>query len=143
MGMSAAAHWQETLYYDIISVIGASALWLSFIVVLLIKGCGLYLTVLPCYDYLLTLDDEIRCIWRQKFTAMTATFMTMRYATLVYAISMGARVGSCDPERHVSILMPTTLLINLAHWQMWSVSLLAVQHLSGICTLQCRRYVVK
>lgn len=35
------------------------------------------------YDYLLTLPDEIRCIWQRQISSVTVIFLGMRYAALL------------------------------------------------------------
>ena len=35
------------------------------------------------YDFLLTLDTEVRCFWRPKFTFATATYFGIRYTLFI------------------------------------------------------------
>ena len=41
------------------------------------------LQALLSYDYALTLPDEIRCIWKRKFTSVTVLYFIMRYASII------------------------------------------------------------
>lgn len=45
-------------------------------------------TALLFYDYFLTLDREIRCVWRSKFSGVTVLFLLNRYVTLLYRVLM-------------------------------------------------------
>lgn len=48
------------------------------------------------YDYFLTLPDEVRCVWKGKFTGVTVLFMINRYATIVYRTLMVIQLMSWD-----------------------------------------------
>lgn len=50
--------------------------------------CAVAATILLYYDYLLTLPDEIRCIWKRKFSFATVLFFVNRYVTLLYRTLM-------------------------------------------------------
>jgi len=50
--------------------------------------CAVAATILLYYDYLLTLQDEIRCIWKRKFSFATVLFFVNRYVTLLYRTLM-------------------------------------------------------
>lgn len=49
------------------------------------------------YDYLLTLDDEIRCVWKRRFSGVTVTFLALRYGTLLCAVCGAARIPLSGP----------------------------------------------
>jgi len=38
------------------------------------------------YEHLITIDQEIHCIWQRKFSATSAVFYLNRYLLLVWAI---------------------------------------------------------
>ena len=38
------------------------------------------------YDYVLTFKDEVQCIWQRDFSGTAATFMLLRYGTIVSAV---------------------------------------------------------
>lgn len=40
------------------------------------------------YDYILSLTQEVRCIWGRKFSVTTVLFITNRYLFLVYRVLM-------------------------------------------------------
>ncbi|KAH8103622.1 hypothetical protein BXZ70DRAFT_743222 [Cristinia sonorae] len=42
--------------------------------------------VLVAYDTLLTFSREVKCIWKQRFSAVTALFVLQRYGALIAAI---------------------------------------------------------
>ena len=42
--------------------------------------------VLFLYDYLMTLEDEIRYVWSRKFTAASVLFMINRYVNLMITV---------------------------------------------------------
>lgn len=39
------------------------------------------------YEYLSTVPDEVRLVWRRKWTGLTVLFIINRYMTLSYAIA--------------------------------------------------------
>ena len=48
-----------------------------------------YSTALVCYDFLITFDREVRCVWRRKWTGATVLFILNRYIVLlVHIISL-------------------------------------------------------
>lgn len=44
-------------------------------------------TALCCYDYIITFDAEVRCIWRRKISGASVLFVLNRYATLVASLA--------------------------------------------------------
>ncbi|CAL1698806.1 unnamed protein product [Somion occarium] len=55
-------------------------------------------TTLLIFDYLLTLSEEIKCIWKRKFTGVTILFFINRYVTLMYRILMIVQMVSFDNQ---------------------------------------------
>ena len=43
-------------------------------------------SVILCYDHLLTLNEEIQCIWKQKFSLFTIIFFLNRYLSVAGAL---------------------------------------------------------
>lgn len=39
-------------------------------------------SALCCYEYVITLDEEMRCIWRRRISAASVLFVLNRYAIL-------------------------------------------------------------
>lgn len=42
---------------------------------------------LCCYEHLITLADEVRCIWRRRVSGATILFLVNRYAILVLSLA--------------------------------------------------------
>jgi len=50
--------------------------------------CTIAATILLFYDYLLTIQDELQCIWSRSFSFVTVLFFVNRYGTLLYPLTM-------------------------------------------------------
>ena len=46
------------------------------------------IAALICYEYLITLDDEIRTVWRRKFSAVSLLIVSTRWSLLLYAVTL-------------------------------------------------------
>ncbi|KAI0642075.1 hypothetical protein C8Q79DRAFT_1013952 [Trametes meyenii] len=55
-----------------------------------VNCCGCSVLALLAYDYLLTLDQEIKQFWKRKITAASALFFIIRYWTLINYDLVGA-----------------------------------------------------
>ncbi|TCD64638.1 hypothetical protein EIP91_003840 [Steccherinum ochraceum] len=45
-------------------------------------------TALLFYEYLLTFSDEIRCVWKARFSGVTLLYIFARYSTIAYRVFM-------------------------------------------------------
>ncbi|TCD64640.1 hypothetical protein EIP91_003842 [Steccherinum ochraceum] len=50
--------------------------------------CAVAAATLLFYDFFLTLGDEIKCVWKGKFSGVTVLFVLNRYVTIVYRALM-------------------------------------------------------
>jgi len=93
---------------------------------------------LAVYDVLLTIDQEIFCIWKRKFSAITLTFSFLRYGNIMWlAIDLIQTFGpqeikSCVVEQRfygfmvISALAASAGFTVLRVWAIWSRHWLAL-----------------
>lgn len=56
--------------------------------------CLTLLVALAYYDHLLTLRDEVRFIWRRRFSGVAVVFVLTRYGALVNSALVIAQIPS-------------------------------------------------
>ncbi|KAI0326279.1 hypothetical protein GY45DRAFT_1219949, partial [Cubamyces sp. BRFM 1775] len=83
-----------------------------------------------CYDYILTLSQEVRCIWMRKKTGATILYLLIRYVCLVsYCILPAAtyphvyQTGGCIVEvrlqrYHVAFSALRALALSGMNWKL-------------------------
>ncbi|KAI0675651.1 hypothetical protein C8Q78DRAFT_1005790 [Trametes maxima] len=94
-----------------------------------VNCCGCSVLALLVYEYLLTLDQEIRLFWKRKFTTASALFFVIRYWTLInYDL-----VGASTLARICALLIKAQAGITIFQYIPWAAfSALRVLALSGM-----------
>ncbi|KAL7281480.1 hypothetical protein ACG7TL_004795 [Trametes sanguinea] len=75
---------------DLISLISSAYVQSHFLLPGNKARIGLGSVALPAYDYLITLDQEVRLVWMRKKTAATWLFLVIRYHALVAMVFLQA-----------------------------------------------------
>lgn len=66
--------------------------------------------VLYLYDFILTLESEIKSIWQRKFSGLTCLFLISRYGFLVYLFLITVPSFLPGISLRVSLQFPLYLL---------------------------------
>lgn len=97
-------------------VLRSSSVWLVFVLVLKVLLSHSVHTAVLLYDICLTSSREVDCIWRRRFTAVTALFAINRYATLA-SMSLQVIAGMYVPKS--TIVRVNSLILNSSNHTDW------------------------
>ncbi|KAI0630455.1 hypothetical protein C8Q77DRAFT_1133104 [Trametes polyzona] len=85
------------------------------------------------YDYLLTLDQELKLFWRRKFTGASALFFFIRYSTLLCYAVLGTIGFTQLPDTSCNLLTKAQAAFTMFQYIPWAAfSGLRVLALSGM-----------
>ncbi|KAI9067365.1 hypothetical protein FKP32DRAFT_1601222 [Trametes sanguinea] len=94
---------------------------------------GLGSVALPAYDYLLTLDEEVRLIWLRKKTGASWLFLVIRYHALVAMVFLQAISAMPMSDNACSTFVKAQAAVQFAQYLTWAAfSALRALALSGM-----------
>ncbi len=64
-------------------------------------------TALVVYDFVITLDREMKLFWTRRFTGATVLFFTIRYMPLLYGILGVVKYVPINPSASLILLNST------------------------------------
>ena len=120
-----------------------------------LSGCADHLSRLAVvfYDHASQFTNEIRYIWRRKFTAVSFCYLLTRYTTdAVFALQMAMvyswiTVSQCSrahrliPILYILAIAPAQLLLLLRCWCLWGrrycMLPLLIPYWVGVISIQC------